>query len=214
MTSTCHPISAADAHEMMRGVVHAVCDRPGEAVTRREARAHDVVRSVMAFEPRDAVEIMLAGLAVMHFHLLLASTHEAFGMLATGPSGRANSGIAALDRAMNGFIKELRIAQKRPVVDAVPEVRPGAPVETAAKPATRPAKESETRPMTAHPPNMPVRQLKPVTSVRDAAPGPLLPLLRRGEASNVAMMAGLTPAMAPAVLEARTSAALAAAAGA
>src|SRR5258708_6584367 len=161
MTATCHPIPQTVAQEMLQGVVQAICNRPGETAAQREARALDVVRSVLAFTPRDPVEIMLAGLAVGHYHLILDSLHDAFGAPADGAARRANSGIAGLDRVMTGLLKELRIAQTRPAEGTV-EV----PLQEA--PAARLAakRKAEVRP----PPAPTAPRPGPAADWRDAAP--------------------------------------------
>ena len=148
MNSTCHPIHQTEAQEMLQSVVRAICDRPGENAEQREVRARDVERSVRAFAPRDPVEIMLAGMAVGHCHLILDSLHSALSAPAGGVAGRTNSGIAGLDRAMIGLLKELRIAQTRPLegaadaAGAAGEASSSGPAMT--PPATRPKAIRET----------------------------------------------------------------------
>lgn len=55
---------------MLQGIVDAVCDRPGDTAGQRDARARDVVDAVQGFAPRDTVELMFAGLAVIHAQLI------------------------------------------------------------------------------------------------------------------------------------------------
>ncbi len=196
MTATCHPITQTAAREMLQGVVFAICDRPGETMAQREARAHEVVLSVMAFKPRDPVEIMLAGMAVAHYHLIMDSTHDAFGEPTDIPRGRGNAGVVGLDRALTGFLKEIRIAQTRPLEDAAEPPRRDAPVEAD---ATQPPKRAaEVQPPSA----APTAQRTPTPSWEDAAPAGLLPPLRHTEASILAMMAVLSPPTQPFVIDA------------
>jgi len=192
MSATCHPIPPAVAQEMLQGVVEAICDRPEETAAQREARALDVVRSVLAFMPRDPVEIMLAGLAVGHYHLILGSLHEAFGAAADGTARRVNSGIAGLDRALTGLLKELRIAQTRPLEEATDLARQDA---AAARPAA--TREAEARQPAPHP--GPAADCQ-ASDWRDAAPEKLLPPLRRTETSGAAMAAVSAPPVKPAVV--------------
>ena len=191
MTAICLPIPSTVAQEMVRGVIDAVCDRPGETAAQRDARARDVERSVLAFAPRDPVEFMLAGLAVAHYHLILDSMHDAFGEASRIAVGRTNSGVAGLDRAMTGLLRELRIAQKRPQEEAVAAE---APVE---------APELE-RDVVAE---APVVAAKPVAVVmpRNAMPGTPVPL-RATATSGAAMMAARSPPMKPVVVRARPEA--------
>lgn len=95
------------------------------------------------FQPRDALESILADLAAAHARLILKSVTE---VLATPPSparAKSQSHLVALDRALLGFLRELRIARKRPADTlAAPEPKPAPPRQAAtARPAqtTRPA---------------------------------------------------------------------------
>lgn len=135
MTPTCHPVPHSIAQDMLGEIVYAIADRPGQTEAHREALARGVVHSVMAFEPRDAVEIMLAGVTVAHFHLILDSTHDALrGQVLHSQKLQTKSGIVALDRRMAGLMKELRDARVRPM-DETAAARQAAPARpTAATP--------------------------------------------------------------------------------
>ena len=122
MIAICHPATKAVAQDMLAGVVKALCERPGDTPALREALTHSVVHSVLAFEPRDPVEIMFAGMVVTHFQLILHSAHEAFHETPLDGGGRNKSGIVGLDRSMVGFAKELRSAQNRPLAEGEEEV--------------------------------------------------------------------------------------------
>src|SRR4051794_25347198 len=98
----------ATAQYMLDGLIACLCDRPGETQSRSSARALDVTTSVMALRPRDPVEMMLAGLAVMHAQLIQDSAGEMVREQDRGLRNRTKSTIAALDRAMMGFLRELR----------------------------------------------------------------------------------------------------------
>ena len=95
---------------MLQGIVASICDRPGDTDAQREARSRDVVDAVQGFEPRDPVELMLAGMAVIHAHLIQDSVHDLVREQDDRLRARGKSTIVALDRAMVGFLKELRIA--------------------------------------------------------------------------------------------------------
>lgn len=67
-----------------------------------------------AFQPRDEVETMLAGLAVAHVRLIHKSMNE---ILAAPPGldqSRGKAQLVALDRVLFGYLRELRTARKRP----------------------------------------------------------------------------------------------------
>jgi hypothetical protein len=183
MIATQHETQQTVAQAMLQSIVEAICDRPEETAARRDARSRDVVYSVLGFEPRDAVEIMLAGMAVTHAHLIQDSardvTHGLEGML----KARTKSTVVALDRGMVGFLKELRLAQARPVE--------GGATAEAMVPAAPRAEVAKA----------------PVPSVaRTMPPEPPFPPLRRAETSVAASMAVLSPPTTPcAVTPAKTS---------
>jgi hypothetical protein len=181
---------------MLQGIVASICDRPGDTDAQREARSRDVVDAVQGFEPRDPVELMLAGMAVIHAHLIQDSVRDLVREQDDRLRARGKSTIVALDRAMVGFLKEFRIARKRASLPSdADEHRPeDAPtsdtgqVTTAAKAGAKAAK-----------PNAPsvVR-----ASVRNPGPPPgppvpLLPPLGRSEMSTAAMMAVISPSAMP-----------------
>jgi hypothetical protein len=140
MTAICHPAPPAVAQDMLHGIVHAICDRPWEAAARREALAREVVHSVMSFAPRDPVEIMFAGLTVVHYHLILDSTHDALRAELPDQKMRTRSGLVALDRTMVAHMKEIRAAQTRPGEEAIAEVQAEETADSAsAAPAPAPS---------------------------------------------------------------------------
>jgi hypothetical protein len=181
---------------MLQTIAEAICDRPADTATKRAMRSRVVVETVQGFRPRDAVEVMLAGMAVTHVHLVEDSVRDVFRCQDDRLKARTKSTIVALDRGMFGFLKELRTAQARwrkteAAVQAEPEAI--ASVDTspvpdgqlnnaavgAAKPATRSPK---TGAVATAPPTMPEG---------------LLPPLRRAETSVAAATAVLSPPKPP-----------------
>lgn len=193
MTQTCRPITQAASRDMLRDMVEVICDRPGDTQAQHDARSRDVVHSVLAFEPRDPVEMMFAGMVVTHYQLILHSAREAFGERPEDLRARTKSGIVALDRSMVGFVKELRTAQTRPMEGAAEAAQPDAPAAEAVKPT--PEREAEVPPPAA----ATVATASTPASWRDAASEPLLSPLLRGGTSDAAMLAVLSPPMTPAV---------------
>ena len=58
------------AIELVRGIADAVADRPGLTEAQRSVSQQTTVYSVMGLQPRDPVEIMLAGHCVIYDHML------------------------------------------------------------------------------------------------------------------------------------------------
>jgi hypothetical protein len=131
MPAQCYPISRALIGSMLRRLVDSICDRPGETAMSQAAWEDEVAEAVRAFAPRDAVEFMLAGMIVSNYQLMLEATHEAFAGDATVSRGRGNPGIVALERAVTGLLKELRIAQARPLADQAQVSAPGVKTQPA-----------------------------------------------------------------------------------
>src|ERR1035438_3543028 len=114
MSATCNPMPPTVAQDMVQGLVDALCDRPSETPARREALRRGVVYSMMSFQPRDPMEIMLAGMTITNFHLMLDSAHDALRGQLPELKGKTKSGVVALNRSVVGLLKEMRAAQARP----------------------------------------------------------------------------------------------------
>jgi hypothetical protein len=181
MIETCYPTPQAVAQDMLQGVVRAICDRPDQSAAQREALSRSVVHTVMAFLPRDPVEIMFAGLIVTHFHLVLHSAHDALRGHPDNERPRAKSDILAAGRAMLGYARELRLAQERPMLEAAP-VRD----ESAAEAEPSPAVSVQPKAQSAQPAG-------PVAEERKADPPPV----RDSQVSVAAMRAMASPAVGP-----------------
>jgi hypothetical protein len=175
-TQTYHPISQAVAHDMLRGLVQSICDRPGQSKAQRDTRSTEVIHTVLAFQPRDPVELMFASMIVAHFHLVLHSAHEAFLESPEDLKPTTRAGIVALDRAMIGFVKELRVARIRPAAGADATA-------SAAEPATRPesAMASKVEPATGGKPvaaaPAEASKIEPATGPRPAAAAQAEPMV-------------------------------------
>ena len=115
MTVLPHPAPSSVAQYMVGECVQALRDRPGDTLARREARAAAVAEEMMAFQPRDPVEIMLAGMVVTHAALVLDTARDAVAEAAGTVKNRTKSLVVSLDRVMLGFLRELRLARTRPM---------------------------------------------------------------------------------------------------
>ena len=189
--------SGTVAPTMLQGIVETLGDRPGDTTGQREARSRDVVDAVLGFQPRDPVELMLAGMVVTHVHLVQDSAREALHGQDEALKTRTKSTIVALDRGMIGLLKELRVAQGRTIEywagveqPRMEATRAPAQPHTPAQPRTEAAK-----PRVPPVPRVPRAELLQRTMPRP--PVPLLPPLRTTEISIVAMMAVLSPPTKP-----------------
>jgi hypothetical protein len=203
---------------MLQRVIRTICDRPGDTQAEREARSLHVARSVLGFRPRDSMEFMLAGMVVIHAHLIEDSANDAFQ--GEAEARRTKSTVVALDRMMLGFLREFRIAQKRPLEGGddtgppgdgsgpvKPEteianppaeaVEPPAEASSNAQPETAKALPETPKPQAAG--DRPKPSSAPPASPRSALPEavfrplvPFLPPCRDIDSSIAAMMAVLS----------------------
>jgi hypothetical protein len=185
------------AQGMLQSIVE-VCERPGDTADQRAGRSGEVFHSVLAFQPRDPVEIMFAGMAVTHGYLALDSMRDVFRGQEDRLKARTKSTIVALDRQMFGYLRELRLARTRtlPVDEVVqtgdqPDEAPDTvPVIAAVEPVIAPDK-----PIIAAAPGASHRAPLQTTAPERLASIPRPS--RRADTSVVAMLAVLTPANTP-----------------
>ena len=104
-------------------MVEALCDRPGESPQQRIARIEATTHTIMAFQPGDALEAMLAGRCVMFHEMIVDGVHDTLN----GESARAQratrSGIVAMDRAFGNNLTLLERYQSKPA-EASPDAQP------------------------------------------------------------------------------------------
>jgi len=201
MTPTPNATNQSIAQDMLQSIVQSICHRPGDTAAQRDARSRDVVRSIEGFRPRDPVEIMLAGVAVAHVHLIHDSTCDALSGQTDVLKARTKSTIVALDRVLIGVLKELRTAQARPVENwADVEQPPATVVQAPEKPGMEgaAAQTEAVKPKVSPAPRAPLRAQTHTTAPRP--PMPLLPGLQPTAASIATLMALLSPPTTPCVV--------------
>ena len=147
--------------EMLRGLIEAVADRPGETEAQRFARHQTAVFSTMAFLPRDAVETMLASQCVMLDHLLRDGTRDLLRGQSEQIKLRVRSQLTAMGRLFLKHLDELRKLQARAVeqIAVVPSTKSeaadrhdAAPRTTSARLAAAPPHVPSDEAATAQPP--------------------------------------------------------------
>ena len=126
--------------EVLRGIIETVGERADDTPARKSIRHATTVFSVMAFLPRDAVELMLAGQCVIFDHVLRDGARD----LLRGQEEKVKSRVRPqLVSAGNAFLKHLDRAtqlQKRPIeqIAALPHAEEEPVPAEKAKPATQP----------------------------------------------------------------------------
>ena len=94
---------------LSRDIVAAIAHRPDEPETLRNSRETAALLGIQEFEPRDGVEIMLAGLAVTFQSLIADAVRDS--RTATDPD-RLRRQCAMLQRAQMGYLREFRLHRK------------------------------------------------------------------------------------------------------
>ncbi len=129
----------------LRDIAKAVSERKAETPELKYARCQAAVHLVMGFQPRDAVEVMLAGHCVMLHEVMTDDVHTSLCTETRRP-------VVALNKAFNDTLDRLeryrqrpaeatRIAAELPPVAAVPP----APGEPAARPVAAPMNRAARR---------------------------------------------------------------------
>ena len=126
---------------LSRDVIDAIANRPGETEARRQDRAQGALCLIEAFEPRDGVEVMLAGQAVMFQSLIMDTIHDSHHAVTGQETFRHRQAAVAMSRVQLSWFKELRLhdARRYPAAEEVAE-------HTTAIPAPVPEPASATLP--------------------------------------------------------------------
>lgn len=101
----------------------AVSERHDEPQARQFARAQAAARSILAFEPTDAIEAMIASHCVMLHELIVDSVQTTLRGQLDAPRRATRSGIVALDRAFGANLVRLERYRTRHA-DGAADVEP------------------------------------------------------------------------------------------
>ncbi len=151
--------------EVIRGVLEAVAEKPGLSQDRRASLTQTVVCSVMAFEPRDPVEAMMAGQCIVYDHLLRDGVREMQRGQADQVTARARPGVLAVGKVFLATMAMLLRMQRRPEAQLAFARQP-----LAREPAKTPNDAGETTPAPPTPRGV------TATPARPAAPPDCLPV--------------------------------------
>jgi hypothetical protein len=95
-------------------VIETVADKPGLSPERRASVTQTVVCSVMAFNPRDPIEAMMAGHCVVYDHMLRDGAREMLRGQAELVMIQARPGVLAAGKIFLGTVAMLLRMQRRP----------------------------------------------------------------------------------------------------
>jgi hypothetical protein len=123
MAAYCQPVPRNVAEAMLQVVARALCDRADDSPELRAGRTRQLVTTTLGLAPRDGVELMLATLAFGHFQVILDSMSDVFRGQADALKAKTKTTIVPLGRAMLEMLRELRLMQARPMVQATEGVR-------------------------------------------------------------------------------------------
>ena len=144
---------------LSRDVIDAIANRPGETEARRQDRAQGALCLIEAFEPRDGVEVMLAGQAVMFQSLIMDTIRDSHHAVTGQEAWRHRQAAVAMSRVQLSWFKELRLhdARRYPtaaeVADHAAVLSAPAPEPASATPpaAPVPAEPARTEPARTEP---------------------------------------------------------------
>jgi hypothetical protein len=80
-------------------IAKAVGERAGESPQRHRERTEAAARSIMAFRPRDAIEVMLAGHCIMFHEMIVDSVQATLRGEETSARRTRRGNIVAMDKA-------------------------------------------------------------------------------------------------------------------
>ena len=107
------------ATHLLQGFVEALPCQEGETEARAMTRTRTTIFSIMAFLPRDALEMMLSGQVVMHNALIQDSARDILRGQTEALKARTKSTAVALSRLMLAHLGALHRAQARPAEGAM-----------------------------------------------------------------------------------------------
>ena len=93
---------------LARPVIDAIANRPAQSATERAAWVDSATRRIVAFEPRDGMEVMLACQAVVMQFLMLDAVRDAAHAATPEQARRRRGQAATLGRAHSTILKEIR----------------------------------------------------------------------------------------------------------
>jgi hypothetical protein len=135
--------------ELLRGVIDTVADKPGLMPERRGAAQQTVVCSVMAYNPRDPVETIMAGHCIVYDHMLRDGARDMLRGQAEEIKIKARPGILATGKMFLSTMQMLRRTQGRAEEELAFARPPAEPPAPAATPAQTPDAADDDHPIAA-----------------------------------------------------------------
>jgi hypothetical protein len=117
----------------LRGMANAISERHGENEVQQFARCQVAVHMIAGFQPRDVIELMLAGHCVMLHEVMTADVHDSL----SGEAATNRRSVVALNKAFNDNLDRLERYRRRPA-EGQRDAPEAAPLADAAAPPARP----------------------------------------------------------------------------
>lgn len=99
-------------------MAQAVAEREGETRDEQFARCQAAVHTIMGFQPRDVIEVMLAGHCVMLHEVMTANVRTALRADATPARRGPDGSVVAVNKAFNDNLDRLARYRQRPAEGA------------------------------------------------------------------------------------------------
>ena len=177
--------------ELLRGLIDTVADKPGLSPERKSAAQQTVICSVMAFNPRDPVEAMLAGQCVIYDHMVRDSAKDTLCAPAEQLRLRARPGVLAAGKMFLGTLgmlvkmnrrpeAQLAFARPEPAQEEAPKQPTAAPVAAAEAPEAADHDAPSYNPAPVQPPS-PAASALPATNRATPVQAPAAPAVTARE---------------------------------
>src|SRR4051794_538710 len=103
-------------------IAQSLGNRPGESQQRASDRREAAAGQILAFQPRDVVEAMIAGHCVMFHEMIVETVQRRLRGDAPAIRRAQESGVVAMDRAFGGNLARLEGSRPRLAKEARGEV--------------------------------------------------------------------------------------------
>lgn len=103
--------------ELIGDIIHTVADKPGLSPERKAAARQTVICTLMAFQPRDPVETMIAGQCIVYDHLLRDGARDVLRGQSDEVKIKSRIGILSTGKVFLQTLTMLTRMQGRPEAD-------------------------------------------------------------------------------------------------
>jgi len=126
---------------VLDGVVSALSDRVNQTEAERQAKADGALAVILSFQPRDVIDLTLAGQTVLFNEILADGARDVLRGMVEAAKQRRHSSLVGMGRVIHGYLDRL---ERRAIEPHRTEIVPQAGVD-AIQTAARPDAEAAPR---------------------------------------------------------------------